>query len=192
MISLTRRLSLTPAALLLLLASSQLSSAWYDPGVQRWINRDPVGEAGGINLFGFARGNAVNWFDRDGLKAATIECRGGKYNIILNWAKGEPYESCVIAHEQQHIDDWKRRYGEDSCKGVADGSLPKGGPDYEKFLHDSECKAHAIGRDCAKRLCHSERDPANNGEDQIYAYNENRWLGANKCAEYQTGFKIFN
>jgi RHS repeat-associated protein len=32
--------------LLLLLASLHTASAYYDPGVQRWINRDPLGEAG--------------------------------------------------------------------------------------------------------------------------------------------------
>ena len=26
---------------------------WYDPNLQRWINRDPDGEAGGINFYGF-------------------------------------------------------------------------------------------------------------------------------------------
>jgi hypothetical protein len=46
MISITWKLSLTVAPLLLLVASSQITSAWYDPGVQRWLNRDPIGEAG--------------------------------------------------------------------------------------------------------------------------------------------------
>lgn len=34
------------AVLLTLLASVQLTSAFYDPTVQRWINRDPIGETG--------------------------------------------------------------------------------------------------------------------------------------------------
>jgi hypothetical protein len=32
--------------LLALLASSEPARAWYDPGVQRWINRDPISERG--------------------------------------------------------------------------------------------------------------------------------------------------
>jgi RHS repeat-associated protein len=28
---------------------------WYDPRVQRWVNRDPIGEIGGANLFSFVR-----------------------------------------------------------------------------------------------------------------------------------------
>jgi hypothetical protein len=34
------------ATLLALLASVQLASAFYDPTVQRWITRDPIGEVG--------------------------------------------------------------------------------------------------------------------------------------------------
>ena len=33
-------------ALLALLSATNLASAYYDPGVQRWINRDPVSERG--------------------------------------------------------------------------------------------------------------------------------------------------
>jgi RHS repeat-associated protein len=28
---------------------------WYHPNLQRWLNRDPIGENGGINLYGFVR-----------------------------------------------------------------------------------------------------------------------------------------
>ena len=31
---------------LTLFSATQLASAYYDPGVQRWINRDPLGEPG--------------------------------------------------------------------------------------------------------------------------------------------------
>jgi hypothetical protein len=37
--------ALTPL-LALLLITSATASAWYDPGLQRWINRDPDGEPG--------------------------------------------------------------------------------------------------------------------------------------------------
>jgi RHS repeat-associated protein len=38
--------------LLLLLLSGQAAPAYYDPGVQRWINRDPVEESGFRRLHG--------------------------------------------------------------------------------------------------------------------------------------------
>jgi RHS repeat-associated protein len=39
----------------------------YDPNLQRWLNQDPIGEAGGLNLHGFVRNDPVNAFDPFGL-----------------------------------------------------------------------------------------------------------------------------
>jgi RHS repeat-associated protein len=39
---------------------------YYDAEIGRFISRDPIGIAGGINLYGYARNNAVNWVDVDG------------------------------------------------------------------------------------------------------------------------------
>ena len=33
---------------------------YYDPNLKRWLNRDPVGERGGYNLYGFIDNNPVN------------------------------------------------------------------------------------------------------------------------------------
>ena len=41
--------------------------AFYDPGTQRWLNRDPVGEADGPNLYAFVHNNPVSMVDPDGL-----------------------------------------------------------------------------------------------------------------------------
>ena len=40
---------------------------WYAPSLQRWLNRDPIEEEGGINLYGFADNNPINEIDRLGL-----------------------------------------------------------------------------------------------------------------------------
>jgi len=42
---------------------------WYDPYSQRWLNRDPMRENGGINLFGFVGNNPVNEIDPFGLSS---------------------------------------------------------------------------------------------------------------------------
>ena len=39
--------------LLLTLATVLPAHAWYDPGQGRWCSRDPIGEQGGVNLYGF-------------------------------------------------------------------------------------------------------------------------------------------
>ena len=40
---------------------------YYDPHLQRWLNRDPIDEAGGINLYGFVGNSPVNRIDPYGL-----------------------------------------------------------------------------------------------------------------------------
>jgi len=50
-------------ALLLFFLSFQAASAFYDPGLQRWINRDPIGESGGINLYISESNDPLDRFD---------------------------------------------------------------------------------------------------------------------------------
>jgi hypothetical protein len=40
---------------------------YYDPGEGRWLNRDPIGENGGLNSYSFPRNNAINFVDVLGL-----------------------------------------------------------------------------------------------------------------------------
>jgi RHS repeat-associated protein len=41
---------------------------FYDPYLQRWPNRDPIGELGGLNLYGFVGNNSISRVDTDGEK----------------------------------------------------------------------------------------------------------------------------
>ncbi len=42
---------------------------YYEPETGRWLNRDPIAEKGGTNLYGFVRNNAIQYVDRLGLDA---------------------------------------------------------------------------------------------------------------------------
>jgi len=43
----------------------------YDPGTGRFVSADPIGVAGGINLYGYASGDPVNNIDPSGLRGDT-------------------------------------------------------------------------------------------------------------------------
>lgn len=49
----------------------QLASAYYDPGEQRWINRDPIQEVGGPNLHTFVNNSPVLKSDAVGLQGCS-------------------------------------------------------------------------------------------------------------------------
>ena len=63
--NITRKLITTFAALTALTVVNAFGV--YDPNLGRWLNRDPLGEAGGINLHQFVGNNPVNRIDPDGL-----------------------------------------------------------------------------------------------------------------------------
>src|SRR3989442_14739363 len=55
---------------------------FYDPNLQRWINRDPLQEIGGINLYGFANNNPNLWIDPYGLN---LDSCGAWFRNLFKW-----------------------------------------------------------------------------------------------------------
>jgi hypothetical protein len=53
--------------LLLLTLLTSIASAHYDSAMGRWLNRDPIEENGGFNLYGFVGNDAVIHIDKYGL-----------------------------------------------------------------------------------------------------------------------------
>jgi RHS repeat-associated protein len=41
---------------------------YYDSVTGRWSSRDPIGEQGGLNLYGMVGNNPIRWVDYVGLK----------------------------------------------------------------------------------------------------------------------------
>ena len=55
---------------------------FYSPAIERWMNRDPLGEEGGVNLYGFVQNDPVNAIDPDGQILIAIP-------VILGGISGE-------------------------------------------------------------------------------------------------------
>jgi hypothetical protein len=50
--------------LMALFSAPNLASAYYDPGIQRWINRDPVADESGLRALPGAENQLPQWFLR--------------------------------------------------------------------------------------------------------------------------------
>lgn len=57
----------------------------YSPTWRRWLTRDPIGEEGGANLYGFCGNCAVLNYDIDGRAYFAVRKLGGKFPMI-SWS----------------------------------------------------------------------------------------------------------
>ena len=123
------RTKLLPRLLVLLitLLAHHTARAWYDPGLQRWINRDPLGEAGfeslrrgataarvhGGNLYTMARNGPTSRVDPLGLLTLTIyKCPN---SIAVLTGKGTEY-TCAVGLEGPNV--WNMAAIACNAKGV--------------------------------------------------------------------------
>ena len=60
---------------------------WYDPLTGRWMSKDPIGERGGLNLYGFVRNASINHIDLLGLDVLPFTNDGitPSQDINLKW-----------------------------------------------------------------------------------------------------------
>jgi RHS repeat-associated protein len=92
----------------------------YDPSSGRWLSRDPIGEAGGENLYGFVGNDPVNQLDLFGYSIG---------DIVLS-----PFVSPALAWyeadlEMEYETRFKNKCGEASHQARAEAALcPTAGP----------------------------------------------------------------
>lgn len=117
----------------------------YDANVTyRWLNRDPIQEVGGINLYSFVGGNPVNWIDPLGLSTVTIPfpdipipnwmpewCRilGARANIFIAAATipGDTQQcdnGCQDNNTSKRPKNFRKKTLQDSWDNASQGSLP--------------------------------------------------------------------
>ena len=82
---------------------------FYSSTLGRWLNRDPIGEAGGINLYGFVVNDPLNRFDPFGLSYFAyrpLDSTVGKL-IGVTGTKLDDNLNTMAAHEQLFFEDSK-------------------------------------------------------------------------------------
>ena len=93
---------------------------WYIPELQRWGNRDPIGERGGLNLYGIVANRTINKVDALGLDDADY----GPW--AWNAPKKDPkppekckYKVCFGPMSKEEADGWTRYYASNEDAGEA-------------------------------------------------------------------------
>jgi RHS repeat-associated protein len=88
---------------------------FYDPTLQRWLNRDPIFERGGVNLYMFVRNAPVFLMDYFGLKDWTCEETEG---LLAEMRTQSPFEA-FLNHNGRGKYDFKSKDDKDTF--VVDG-----------------------------------------------------------------------
>jgi len=107
---------------------------FYNPDTGRWVNRDPIGEQGGVNLYGFVSNNPVNATDPLGLHQWIEGPSGSEPTAHQSFNVGDPsgqYSSYSFGTDPLYPGNW-RLNGGIVLMGDVYEDFEKGGP-IEKF-----------------------------------------------------------
>lgn len=88
----------------------------YDAGLGRWISRDPLGEAGGLNLYEYANNSPVVYIDSDG-KFPFIPVAIGAYALYKAY---KAFDALKKASDKAFEEGQRRRKCQNDFDGNAD------------------------------------------------------------------------
>ena len=87
---------------LILSSSAFRAQAYYHPDEGRWLSRDPIGELGGQNLYGFVRNGPISRYDLFGLETLSQE-RSGNVELYFYKIKGDESTRVPSAYLQAKV-----------------------------------------------------------------------------------------
>jgi len=120
---------------------------FYDPGAGRWLNRDPIGEAGGLNLYGMVGNDALSSYDELGLIAQAIPWAGA---ALGTWMADLIFTATVVAAIVDAIDEFD---DDDEFYDPKPRPKPQHKPEARPRDHKEQNKQAAYARAEAKRRC---------------------------------------
>lgn len=125
-------------------ASGQMymRNRYYDPASGRFTQEDPIGLAGGLNVYGFAGGDPVNFSDPYGLSPDTVKVMPGAERIAqlcladeMCRAAYEDADRAPVVVELYHVEEFPAgsgcERGDIGCT-VTDPNLPAGTPRWSR------------------------------------------------------------
>jgi RHS repeat-associated protein len=130
---------------------------YYDPTVQRWMNRDPIAELGGDNLYGFVQNDPIRNLDSLGLCSSAPPCCLIGYTVVGMAISGWFGRDCSYSMKVDYI----QPYGPKPCcpKGPLPGyANPLTVGSFITVESSSRCNLY-IGEDISKRLDKASDDP---------------------------------
>jgi len=78
---------------------------FYSPALMRWLNRDPIGEEGGLNLYGFCGNNAIVEIDHNG-KQVVVQNHLIGHRPPGDWTTKNSAAETVFAEQHHKTKEW--------------------------------------------------------------------------------------
>ena len=104
---------------------------YYDPGLKRFVSEDPIGLAGGGNVYAYVDNNPLNWTDPDGLKRGRDGDGRGRGDRGRDNDDSEPWPKddksfCIRTYVNCINQNWTGNCQAcfDRCTGSASGDWP--------------------------------------------------------------------
>jgi hypothetical protein len=172
----------------------------YRPDLQRWLNRDPIGEAGGINLYVYVGNDPINYVDSLGLDVTYIvNSSGAQGNGHAGEIVGQPggdnftYHSFSPEHPGWPSD--KGKYDQQGFKSYEDALNYAKKHGYNKYAkYKCDAGNDQAARDAAKKFSGTDYNVgSHNCQDMVncsmnaagldfqgtswpnYNYNKSKW-----------------